>query len=174
MACSPPFVLRCSNVALTFYVALRVFLMGHGGRETGLAMRVSWSSGPHIHTSIDLAEGSKFSTRITLYMAWYMCSLLTKICPYFRLIEAAPDHHHSSTKFTVGTRHCGFCGTVISPSLCLTIRRPGGEKCWKLELSDKMTLLQSSTIQALCSQAYLSLSRLCFSLKKDFFSLAWL
>ncbi len=54
------------------------------------------------------AEGSKFSSSTTLYVAWIMCPSQRQMC----LIPAFLKHPHiitnSPPNFTVGTRHCGL------------------------------------------------------------------
>lgn len=52
--------------------------------------------------------------------------------------EAPADHQPSSTTF-----HSGF---EVSPGLCLIIRGPGVRPSWKLDSSEKRTLLKSSMV----------------------------
>lgn len=87
-----------------------------------------------------------------------------------------PDHHTSSTKFHNCMRYCGL---KASPGLCLNIRRPDDEKIRKLDPSEKLTLLQSSSNQFLWSLANPSLAffQLCMTstlLGDDCFKWPWL
>ncbi len=83
----------------------------------------------------------------------------TWMCPIPALLKHSQDYHQSSTKFQC-VRHCCL---QASPGLRLTIRRPGVEQSWKLNLSEK--------VQSSWSFANLSLPLLCFSLMKGFFYL---
>ena len=84
--------------------------------------------------------------------------------PDSSIAKAPPDHHRSSTKFSAWVRD-----TETSPALRLTIRGPSVGQSWKLDSSEKMTLLQSSSVPSLWSFANLGLALLCLLMMKAFF-----
>ena len=84
------------------------------------------------------AEGSKCSSRITLYVAWFMRPSQRRICPIPALLKHPQIITDPPPNFTVGARHCGL---YASPGFHLTIRRSGVGQSWKLDLSEKMTLV---------------------------------
>ncbi len=89
-----------------------------------------------------------------------------QMCPNPALLKHPQVITDPLPNFTVSARHCGLWA---SPGLHRTIRWPGVGQSWNLDSSEKMTLLQSSTVQSLWSFANLSLALLCFSPMKGFF-----
>ena len=54
------------------------------------------------------AEGSKFSTRTTLYLAWFMRLSQRQICPIPALLKHPQIITDPPPNFTVVARHCGL------------------------------------------------------------------
>ncbi len=110
-------------------ITFRSFQWG-SGLEIGLVLTGPWSGGPpstpwltwlcgmehcpagknnpQSWRTLSEQKENKFSSRITLYLAWFMCHSQRHICQIPALLKHPQTITAPPPNFTVGARHCGL------------------------------------------------------------------